>query len=482
MGRTTIRSLSRFLVVGIVAATTVISLTGTSWAANGTYAAEEVSFAAKINNERTNRGLPRLVVNLQLTGVARGWTDQMASAGSMSHNPRVAAQVEGDWTRLGENVGYSTRTGASTADLVSRLHVAFMESPGHRANVLGDYNQVGVGVRMAGDTMWVTVNFMKAKTVVSNGAVAEASNVASQVFAPASDSGRHASYVVVTASDQPGHALGAASLASDDGPLLYTHGADAWETSPVLHPVTRAAIDRLLGGRGLVYVVGNARDVSGTAVRELVNDGYTVKRLVGSSQAATLARVATETVRRHGDNGSVVIGRADQWGYSVAAAMWAAKTGTPFLLTGRTRLAEPTRQFLAEHRPTQRWVVGPRTSIAASVQDAARAKRLGGANPAAVSVRVSKVLWQRTTAADGNQVSPSPGYGKGRWAYSLAHAPAAAVTAAPGLLVRDDSLPAPVATYLSNMDYRSGVRGQVRAATPVSRQVVDRVAALVAAR
>ena len=37
-----------------------------------------------------------------------------------------------------------------------------MASPSHRANILGDYNQVGIGVSVADDgRLWVTVVFMK---------------------------------------------------------------------------------------------------------------------------------------------------------------------------------------------------------------------------------------------------------------------------------------------------------------------------------
>jgi hypothetical protein len=36
-----------------------------------------------------------------------------------------------------------------------------MNSSGHRANILGDYNYVGVGVASDGDVLWVTVIFMR---------------------------------------------------------------------------------------------------------------------------------------------------------------------------------------------------------------------------------------------------------------------------------------------------------------------------------
>lgn len=188
-------------------------------------------------------------------------------------------------------------------------------------------------------------------------------------------------------------------------------------------------------------------------------------------------------MRRHGDTDRVVIGRASDWGYSAAAAMWAAENGTPFLLTDGARLSPETRDFLATNQPSRRYVMGPRSSITADVQEAARAWRIGGGSPGAVSVRVAKVLWNRTGASDGDAWTPAPGYRAGGWAFALAHAPWAAVNEAPALLVRNDSVPSAVAAYLSDLDYRSGgVSGQVRAATPLSRRVVDRVEVLVGAR
>lgn len=480
MGRTT-RTISRFLVVGIVASTTIIGLTGTSWAADRTHAAEEMGFARKINASRRSAGLGRLTVNLALTGVARNWSDRMAADGAISHNPQVAAQVDGDWTRLGENVGFSSRSGTSGAEFVRRLHTAFMNSPGHRANILGDYNQVGVGVRMTGDTMWVTVNFMKAATVRSNKTVTEATAVAGRVFAARGKAGRQADYVVLTASDQSSHAMGGAALAGGRGPLLYTHPAHKWDPSPVLHPQARAEIDRVLGGRGTVYAIGSGSDISDRAVRELVNDGYTVKRLAAASTPATLVKVANETLRRRGNNGRVVIGRTGDWGSTSAAAVWAAKTGTPVLVTGGDRLHRSVRDFLATRRPSRRWVVGPRRSISLSVQEAAKARRISGDTRAAVSVNVARTLWNRTDASDGDRWAPTPGYARRGWAYTMAHASWSSVNSGPALLMGSSRVPRTVTRYLQRLDYGGGVQGRVRAASPVPRSVVNHVENLVAA-
>jgi hypothetical protein len=77
----------------------------------------------------------------------------MKSEDELFHNPNLGSVTSG-WSALAENVGVG-------AD-VDRLHEAFMDSDGHRKNILGDYNYVGVGVVTESDLkMWVTVVFMR---------------------------------------------------------------------------------------------------------------------------------------------------------------------------------------------------------------------------------------------------------------------------------------------------------------------------------
>ena len=482
MGRTTVvrRTLTRLLVVGTLVVATVGAFPTSAWAADRTHAAEETMFASKINVERARAGMGRLVVNLQLTRVARGWSDEMAAADEMSHNPALGGQVSGDWTRLGENVGYSTASGMTGSMFVQRLHDAFMASPGHKANVLGDFNQVGVGVRMSGNTMWVTVNFMKDQAIVSNGAVAEAARVSGNIFSRDGAGGRQASYAVITSSRGSAAALSAVALAGDDAPLLYTHPANNLDSSPVLHPITRAEIDRALGGQGTVYVVGDRDAVSDRAVSELANDGYNVERLAGSTTAATTVRVAREVQRRQGDRGRVVIGSGSDWGSSVAAAMWAAKSGTPFLVSGKKSLPSEIRGFLSTEQPDKRYVVGPVSSISNNVKDAARATRIGGSTRAEVSVNVARRLWDRTRGADGDRWASGPAFNSKGWAYTLAYGPWSATHSGPALLL-NDSVPDSVVSYLKDLNYGSRVQGHVRAASVVPNPVVDRVESLVSA-
>jgi hypothetical protein len=114
----------------------------------------EAQFVSRINSLRASKGLSQLQVSGQLQGVARNWTDKMVQAGQISHNPNLASQVSGDWTKLGENVGVGYD--------VDGLMQAFINSPAHYRNLVDpDWNYVGVGVTVAADgRMYTTHNFM----------------------------------------------------------------------------------------------------------------------------------------------------------------------------------------------------------------------------------------------------------------------------------------------------------------------------------
>ena len=108
----------------------------------------EEDFVQRINHERTRRGLHSLRVSGELRTVARSHSDTMASRSHLHHNPNLTTQVT-NWQRVTENIGY----GAS----VSNIHHAFMNSSGHRANILDSrVTEVGVGVTVRNSTIWVT--------------------------------------------------------------------------------------------------------------------------------------------------------------------------------------------------------------------------------------------------------------------------------------------------------------------------------------
>lgn len=115
----------------------------------------EGDMLAKINAERTSQGLNALSSHGTLVAHARTHSAEMAATDSIWHTKNLGGVVSG-WSRIGENVG----RGPS----VNSLHRAFMNSSGHKANILGDFTHAGVGtfVTEAG-MMYVTVVFMKSK-------------------------------------------------------------------------------------------------------------------------------------------------------------------------------------------------------------------------------------------------------------------------------------------------------------------------------
>jgi hypothetical protein len=119
-------------------------------------AGAEGDFLSKINASRSAAGLAPVSMHSDLVPDARNHSAEMMAAGQIFHSSNLGSVASG-WEALAENVG----AGPSVAS----LHTAFMNSAGHRANILGNYNHVGVGVVTEGDLIWVTVIFMRKGSV-----------------------------------------------------------------------------------------------------------------------------------------------------------------------------------------------------------------------------------------------------------------------------------------------------------------------------
>ncbi len=127
--------------------------------------AAEQEFVDRLNDLRRRNGRSTLVVNSTLSDRAREWSVYMADRGALMHArtsngiPQSmdyvyqVGQIVPRWTRAAENVGYGSTP--------QRIHDAFVASSGHLDNMVGDHNQVGVGVETRGQTIWVTVRFAK---------------------------------------------------------------------------------------------------------------------------------------------------------------------------------------------------------------------------------------------------------------------------------------------------------------------------------
>lgn len=141
----------RWLSLLLVVALATVGLGVAAGADSGT----ESEFISKINSSRASAGLAPLAANGNLTSYARQHTADMMDAGEIYHSSSAELGAAGGsgWDKMGENVG----KGQSPTS----LHQAFMDSPGHKANILGDYNYVGVGTGSKDGYLYVTVIFMK---------------------------------------------------------------------------------------------------------------------------------------------------------------------------------------------------------------------------------------------------------------------------------------------------------------------------------
>jgi hypothetical protein len=118
-------------------------------------ATAEAEFVARINELRASKGLGQLRVDPELVRVARAWSEKMAAADQISHNPNLAKEVTADWQKLGENVGVGMT--------VAKLHDAFVKSPAHYRNLVDpDFTHIGVAVVIGRDgALFTTHQFMK---------------------------------------------------------------------------------------------------------------------------------------------------------------------------------------------------------------------------------------------------------------------------------------------------------------------------------
>jgi Cysteine-rich secretory protein family len=164
----------------IVIALAALSLTTVLASATASHAATDPSvagdqFFALLNATRNTLGHGELQRDTGLDALALDWANHMAdvydttrtirskdlpssncdAVSALCHRPSLGASgaaIEPGWRAIGENVG--------TGGAVEGLHDAFVKSPGHFANIIGNYNRVGIGVVVRNERIWVTFNFL----------------------------------------------------------------------------------------------------------------------------------------------------------------------------------------------------------------------------------------------------------------------------------------------------------------------------------
>lgn len=132
--------------------TTEPPATTTTTQAGGFVGSAENEFASSINSYRDSNGLPALSRNGSLDSYARSWAEQMAANGGLSHSD--VGSLLGQWSAVGENIGVGYSVGS--------LFGAFVDSPDHQSNIVGDFTHVGIGVYQDADgALWTTHVFAR---------------------------------------------------------------------------------------------------------------------------------------------------------------------------------------------------------------------------------------------------------------------------------------------------------------------------------
>jgi uncharacterized protein YkwD len=106
-----------------------------------------------MTQDRHAHNLQQLPVQMDAQRKAQAWAERLADDGYLHHS-NLPDGIHVRWCSLGENVGMGP-----SVDTIER---AYMNSPGHRANILATrWNGVGVGYARRGNTVYTVHVFIK---------------------------------------------------------------------------------------------------------------------------------------------------------------------------------------------------------------------------------------------------------------------------------------------------------------------------------
>jgi len=276
-------------------------------------------------------------------------------------------------------------------------------------------------------------------------AVADAAGVAQAVFPSRGRDTRPRAVTLVDTTDWR-VAVSAAQLMAAPlrAPLLYSDGDR-------LPAATEQALGRLIptgaeeAGGAQVIRIGEAA----------VAEGYKTTEVEGADYAALAQAIdRLHTAAAGKASPAVVVASADQPGFAMPAAGWAAKSGDPVLWVTRDAIPPATRAAITSHKRPRIYVLGPESAVSASVLDQlgelGATRRVSGADPIANAIAFARF-------SDGsfgwNVVDPGHGLVFATTRRPLDAAAAAPLSAAGSygpllLLTAADALPAPLQDYL----------------------------------
>lgn len=315
--------------------------------AAGVFESERAMILQQTNSLRAANDLPPLRLNSALNDIAQDWSTQQARVSAMSHREGFYLLYPSGWSRASENVA----AGFSPSAVVG----AWANSPGHRANLLSNNTDIGIGIAMnSSGRLYYTQNFGRYTTppptppgAVSRIAGNDRFATSAQISARTFPGGARTVYVA-SGFDFP-DALSAAALAgAADGPLLLVSTTSV--PSVILTELRRLDPDRIVvaGGPGVIA------DAVLTTLRTVTSD---VDRIFGSNRFETSRKLALDAYRVSG-SATVYLATGLDFADALAAGPAAAAVNAPVVLVnGALPLLDPETLDLLDTLGTDQVVI-----------------------------------------------------------------------------------------------------------------------------
>lgn len=146
---------------GIVIAVQALALMGAAQAPAVPAAPPEQQLFKLLNTERENAGVQGLRWDPELAQAALEHAQKLADHAALSHRFAGEAQLDQRVGSTGARFD-AVAENVALADDAEEAHVALMNSPGHRANIMNPkYNAVGIGAVLRGNRLYVTQDFAR---------------------------------------------------------------------------------------------------------------------------------------------------------------------------------------------------------------------------------------------------------------------------------------------------------------------------------
>ncbi len=434
--------------LGVVAAST--ALVGASLAVAAPASAATVASCTSMSLEqvqtriltetnvaRGKAGLKSLTANSQMNTVAVNWSGKQAAANRMSHNPSYSSQIPSGWTGAAENVAMGFAP--------TKVTTGWLNSPGHRANILGSYTHIGIGVACSSSgTPYYTQVFGKYAKAPANPNVSRVAGddryeTAAEISSSTFRAGVPVAYLA-SGTAFPDALSGASSAGVVGGPVLLT-------SPTALSASAKTELLRLRPAR--IVVLGGPGAVSDAVVRAA--DTFTtgsVKRAAGDDRYETSAAISAATF----DPGVPVayLSNGATFPDALSGAAAAGTVGGPVLLTGKSSIPASVAAELDRLNPRKIVVLGGPGAVANAVLSKALSytsggvSRLAGPDRYATSAAVSKATF--SPGVDVVYIANGTTFPD-----ALSGAAAAGVVGGPVLLTAGSTLPAAVASELARL-------------------------------